>query len=246
MAQESLVGQDLLITAALWSHSDTPHSVRLLWTNDRPDAETSTWQHTTFTRNTHPFHGRIRTHYPSKREATAPRLPARRVEEQRHEFPSSTTDGGEWGVCLRQKPHNLSTRIKVGSREGMDIVEEIKISCPSQKWNPGHPARIRSLYWLRNGNLTSSNLAMIMHLSTSPARATVWPTQWVSCLPIMQFFCFLHIRRTLKGEILHDVARTEHSAEEQLLMIQKGEFEMCLLNWQKYSEGHYLRYDHLP
>jgi hypothetical protein len=45
----------------------------------------------------------------------------------------------------------------------------------------------------------------------------------------MQFFCFLHIRRTLKGEIFHDVARTEHSAEEQLLMIQKGEFEVCFL-----------------
>jgi hypothetical protein len=30
----------------------TPHSVRLLWTGDQPDAETSTWQHTTLTRNT--------------------------------------------------------------------------------------------------------------------------------------------------------------------------------------------------
>jgi hypothetical protein len=26
---------------------DTPHSVGLLWTSDRPDAETSTWRHTT-------------------------------------------------------------------------------------------------------------------------------------------------------------------------------------------------------
>jgi len=25
-------------------HSDTPHSVGLLWTSDQPDAETSTWQ----------------------------------------------------------------------------------------------------------------------------------------------------------------------------------------------------------
>ena len=31
------------------SHSDTPHSVGLFWTNDQPDAETSTWQHTSLT-----------------------------------------------------------------------------------------------------------------------------------------------------------------------------------------------------
>jgi len=27
----------------------TPHSVELLWKSDQPDAETSIWQHTTFT-----------------------------------------------------------------------------------------------------------------------------------------------------------------------------------------------------
>jgi len=31
------------------SHSDTPHSVGLLWTSDHPVADTSTWQHTTLT-----------------------------------------------------------------------------------------------------------------------------------------------------------------------------------------------------
>jgi len=30
-------------------HSDAPHFVGLLWTSDQPDAETSTWQHTTLT-----------------------------------------------------------------------------------------------------------------------------------------------------------------------------------------------------
>jgi hypothetical protein len=35
-----------LIEASL-SHPYTPQSVGLLWTNDRPVAETSTWQHTT-------------------------------------------------------------------------------------------------------------------------------------------------------------------------------------------------------
>jgi hypothetical protein len=42
MAQQPLVGQCLLIVEASRSHSDTPHSVGLLWTSDQPDAETST------------------------------------------------------------------------------------------------------------------------------------------------------------------------------------------------------------
>ena len=34
-----------------WLHSlDTPHSVKLLWMSDQPDAETSTSKHTTLTR----------------------------------------------------------------------------------------------------------------------------------------------------------------------------------------------------
>jgi len=33
----------------LHDHSDTPHLVELLWTNNQSDAETSTWQHTTLT-----------------------------------------------------------------------------------------------------------------------------------------------------------------------------------------------------
>jgi len=31
------------------SHSDTPHSVGLLWTSNQPHTENSTWQHTTLT-----------------------------------------------------------------------------------------------------------------------------------------------------------------------------------------------------
>jgi hypothetical protein len=42
MAQQPLVGQDLLIMEASRSHSDTPQSVGLLWNSDEPDAETST------------------------------------------------------------------------------------------------------------------------------------------------------------------------------------------------------------
>jgi hypothetical protein len=49
MARQSLGGLGLLIIEASRSHSDTPHSVGLLWTSDQPVAETSTWQHKTLT-----------------------------------------------------------------------------------------------------------------------------------------------------------------------------------------------------
>jgi hypothetical protein len=37
-----------------WSHSDTSHSVGLLWTRDRPPEENCTWQNTTLTTHRHP------------------------------------------------------------------------------------------------------------------------------------------------------------------------------------------------
>jgi hypothetical protein len=43
MLQQHLVGQGLLIIEASRSHSDTPHSVGLLWTSNQPDAETFVW-----------------------------------------------------------------------------------------------------------------------------------------------------------------------------------------------------------
>ena len=49
----ALVGHGLLFEIPR-SESDTPRSLGLLWTSDRPVAETSTWQHTTFTRESHP------------------------------------------------------------------------------------------------------------------------------------------------------------------------------------------------
>jgi hypothetical protein len=53
VTQQPLVGQNLPIIEASRSHTDTPHSVGLLWTSDQPDAENSAWQHTTFTRDRH-------------------------------------------------------------------------------------------------------------------------------------------------------------------------------------------------
>jgi len=54
MARQRLVGKGLLIIEASRSHSDTPHSAGLLWTSDQLVTETSTWQHTKLTRDSHP------------------------------------------------------------------------------------------------------------------------------------------------------------------------------------------------
>jgi hypothetical protein len=47
LAPQPPVGQGFLIIDASRSHSDTTHAVGLLWTSDQPDAQNSTWQHTT-------------------------------------------------------------------------------------------------------------------------------------------------------------------------------------------------------
>ena len=52
--ERALVGQDVPTIKASLSHSGTPHSVGFLWTSDQPDAETSTWHHTTFTTERYP------------------------------------------------------------------------------------------------------------------------------------------------------------------------------------------------
>jgi len=59
MAQQPIVGQGLLIIEASRSHSDTPQSVGLLWTSDKPDAETCTSQHTTLSTDRHTFPRRV-------------------------------------------------------------------------------------------------------------------------------------------------------------------------------------------
>jgi len=71
--QQPLVGQNFPITVASRSHSDTPHSVGLLWKSDQPDAKTSTWQLTTPTTDIH-APGGIRIHDGGMRTAAEPRL----------------------------------------------------------------------------------------------------------------------------------------------------------------------------
>jgi hypothetical protein len=69
MAQQPLLGQGLLIIEASRLHSETPQSVVLLWMSDQPDAQTSTLQHTTLTRDNIHATGGIRTRSLSKRAA---------------------------------------------------------------------------------------------------------------------------------------------------------------------------------
>jgi hypothetical protein len=67
------VGQGLLIVQASRSHSDTPHSVGLLWTSDQPDPQLP--DKTQYSQGTDIYApGSIRTHIPSKRAAADPRL----------------------------------------------------------------------------------------------------------------------------------------------------------------------------
>jgi hypothetical protein len=71
MAQQPLVGQGFLIIEASRSHSDTSHSVGLLWTSDQPrrrDLYLTT--HNIHKRQTFMPPGGIRTRNPSKRVET--------------------------------------------------------------------------------------------------------------------------------------------------------------------------------
>jgi len=71
----ALIGQGLLIVEASRSYSDTPHSVGLLWTNDRPVAETSLPNNTQQSQEKD-IHapGGIRIRNPSERAAADLRL----------------------------------------------------------------------------------------------------------------------------------------------------------------------------
>ena len=77
MAQQPLVGQDLLIIEASRSHSDTLRLAGLIWMSDQSEAEPLADN----TRHSHQtdIHdpGGIRTRNPSKRTAADPRLRSR-------------------------------------------------------------------------------------------------------------------------------------------------------------------------
>ena len=73
LVQEPLAGHGLLFIEASKSRSDTLNPNGLLCTSDQPNAETSTWQHTTLTTDIHVAVG-IRTRNRSKQAAADTRL----------------------------------------------------------------------------------------------------------------------------------------------------------------------------
>jgi len=74
MVPQTPVGQGLVVDASR-SHLVTWHSVGLTWTSDGPAAETSTCQHTTFTRKKHSCPpGGIRNRNPKTRAVADPHL----------------------------------------------------------------------------------------------------------------------------------------------------------------------------
>jgi len=69
------VGQDLLVIEAARLHSDTPHSVGIPWTSDKPDPEASLPDNEQHSQQTdiHTPEG-IRIRNPSKRAAAHPHI----------------------------------------------------------------------------------------------------------------------------------------------------------------------------
>ena len=70
MAQQPLVDRDLLIIKALWSHSDTPHTVGFLSMSELPYRVLYLTTHNTHKRQDIHAPGRVRTHIPSEWVAT--------------------------------------------------------------------------------------------------------------------------------------------------------------------------------
>jgi hypothetical protein len=101
LAQQPLLGQDLYTVKISRSHSDTPHSLGLLWISNQLVAETSTWQHTSHTTEDIHVPGVIRTRNPSKRTAADQHLNPRghwdrRIKIWLSKFESSKAD---WCTC---------------------------------------------------------------------------------------------------------------------------------------------------
>jgi hypothetical protein len=65
MARQPIVGQGLLIVKASRSHSETSHSIGLLWTSDQPDADTANY-------TTYNTHKRQTSIFPAGFEPAAP------------------------------------------------------------------------------------------------------------------------------------------------------------------------------
>jgi hypothetical protein len=83
IAQRPIMCHGLLNVEDLRSHSETPHSVALLWESVQPDANTSTWQHTTLARERLPCLGGNGTRNFSKGAEADPLLRKRGHQDRR-------------------------------------------------------------------------------------------------------------------------------------------------------------------
>jgi hypothetical protein len=121
VAQQSLVGQGLLRMEASRSHSDTPHSVGLLWTSDQPDAETSTWPHNTHKRQTS-----------MRRAGFEPTIPARK-RSQAHPLDGAATGIGETKLITANY-----TILPLHKSHCCDIVQIVLTSVCLEHWLTPH------------------------------------------------------------------------------------------------------------
>jgi len=108
MAQELVVCQGLLNIEVSRSHSDTAHSVGLLWTS----AETSTWQHTTLT----PCPHRDSNTQSRQARGSNPRL-GPRVHWNRPEIRNNRKISCPRATWSNKKPNNNWRSINPGLRE---------------------------------------------------------------------------------------------------------------------------------
>jgi hypothetical protein len=83
-------------SSRLNDHTDTPHSVGLLWTSDQPNAETSTWRHTTLKR---------RTSVPQA--GFEPAIPAREQPQTQALDHATTGAGMRWNLSVLQNKGRL-------------------------------------------------------------------------------------------------------------------------------------------
>ena len=120
----ALAGQGLLFFEVSRSYSDTPHTAWLVWTSDRSDTETSTWQHTTLTKDRLSYPGAIRTRKPlthaSDRAATGIGL---------QKFPCLPES-----ACVLHLPFQLLTvRMLVKAKVKFSLEQATK----AQRWSRG-------------------------------------------------------------------------------------------------------------
>jgi len=108
-----LLGPGLIIVEISRSHSDT---LRLPWTSDQPDAETSTWQQTTITGGRQPWPRRDSN--PQSQQASA--------ADQKREMYYRVTQKGEESYSLRSNRRGKNSVILSAVRINLKVIMSYK------------------------------------------------------------------------------------------------------------------------